>query len=61
MRRNISAHVDGGPSGRPSVRRPGSEDPLGVNGNFIWKQRKCSNNEIYELLAERGEVTDPEC
>ena len=27
MRRKISAHVDGGPSGGSSVRRPGSEDP----------------------------------
>ena len=27
LRRNISAHVDGGASGRSSVRKPGSEDP----------------------------------
>ena len=27
MRRKISVHVDGGPSGGSRVRRPGSEDP----------------------------------
>ena len=29
----ISAHGDGGPSGGSSVRRPGSEDPIGEGGN----------------------------
>ena len=35
----ISAHVDGGLSGGSRVRRPGSEDPIGVSGIFfifIW-------------------------
>jgi hypothetical protein len=33
VRRKISAHVDGGPSGASSMRRPGSEDPH-------WRERK---------------------
>jgi hypothetical protein len=32
--RKISAHVDGGPSGGSSVRRPGSEDPIGMSEKF---------------------------
>jgi hypothetical protein len=29
VRRKLSAHVDGGPSGGSIMRRPGSEDPHG--------------------------------
>ena len=32
--RKISAHVDGGLSGGSPLRKPGSEDPLGVRGNI---------------------------
>ena len=36
----ISAHVDGGPSGGSRVRRPGSEDPH-------WRHRK-----LYVFMSE---------
>ena len=35
MRRKISASVDGGPSGKSRVRRPGSEDPHRRWRNFF--------------------------
>ena len=35
MRRKISAHVDGGPSGWSSVSRPGSEDPHRRERNLL--------------------------
>ena len=52
MRQNISAHVDGGPSGGSSVRRHGSEDPH-------WRERNLriffNNNPPSSILNIPGQ------
>ena len=53
----MSACVDGGLSGGLSVRRPGSEDPIGASGNssviniwIVWnKIQRYNQNKSYQI------------
>ena len=50
MHWKISAHVNGGASGGSRMRRPGSEDPIGVSGNLLlfWSERRCAGGALQQ-------------
>ena len=53
MRRKISASGGGGPSGGSSVRRHGSDDPIGASGNSLCFQ----HSSVYEYISMNHETS----
>ena len=52
MRRKISAHVDGGPSGGYRVRYPGARTPIGVSGNYTVNQIAQTFTKHWEIAGK---------